>query len=159
MATVISTLALSSKSFETGGSIPSKYTCDGSEISPQLSWGGAPGSTETYVLIMEDIDSPGRVFTHWVVYNIPGNVTEFEEGISAMELIRKGASQGKNDFGAAGYGGPCPRSDTPHRYRFHVYALDTMLDVPSGVSKSAITGLIKGHILAEGELIGTYKRE
>jgi hypothetical protein len=150
--------SLKTSSFEPGKYIPSKYTCDENDISPQLSWENVPEGTDTFTIIVDDPDALGRVFTHWVVYNIPNNIMEFEEGISAMEIMKKGASQGKNDFGIQGYGGPCPPPGKPHRYRFHIYALDTTLDLPSGVTKNAVLGLLKGHILAENEITGLYKR-
>ncbi len=156
--TVSKGLTLSSTSFEPGKEIPVKYTCDGDDISPQLSWDGAPEGTETFALIMDDPDAPGRVFTHWVLYNIPASRNELPEGVNAEKFIKKGCSQGVNDFRMMGYGGPCPPPGKPHRYRFHLYALDTTLDLPSGVTKSAVLEAMKGHILAEAEIIGLYKR-
>jgi Raf kinase inhibitor-like YbhB/YbcL family protein len=158
MMNMRSKLALASRSFEPGGYIPQKYTCDGEDISPELSWDGAPEGTETYTLIVDDPDAPGRVFTHWVVYNIPGTVKGFEEGMSAFKIVKTGASQGKNDFGQTGYGGPCPPPGKPHHYHFRLYALDGVLDIPSGLSKSTVLSATKGHVLAETEIVGLYKR-
>lgn len=158
MMSVTRTLKLNSISFEPGGYIPEKFTCDGEDITPDISWAGAPAGTETYVLIVEDPDAPGRVFTHWVVYNIPNTVAGFEEGMSAFEIIKSGAYQGKNDFGQIGYRGPCPPSGKAHRYYFRLFALDSELDLPSMLSKSAVLGAMKGHVLDETEIVGKYQR-
>ena len=158
MMNVKSKLVLTSRSFQSDGSIPRKYTCDGEDISPDLSWEGAPDGTETCTLIVDDPDAPGRTFTHWVVYNIPGTVTGFEEGMSAFEILKTGASQGKNDFGQAGYGGPCPPPGKAHHYHFRLYAIDDILDIPSGLSRNAVLSAMKGHVLDETEIVGLYKR-
>jgi Raf kinase inhibitor-like YbhB/YbcL family protein len=158
MMNMKSKLALTTTSFEPDGYIPEKFTCDGEDITPDLSWDGAPEGTETYVLIVDDPDAPGRVFTHWVVYNIPPNVRGFEEGMSAFEIVKAGASQGKNDFGQVGYGGPCPPQGKPHHYHFRLYALDTELDIPSGLGKNTVLSVMKGHVLAETEIVGLYRR-
>ena len=158
MMNVTGKLTLATTAFEPGGFIPRKYACDGEDVSPELSWSGAPEGTESYALIVDDPDAPGRAFTHWVAYNIPASVSGLEEGMSAFEIVKAGASQGKNDFGQAGYGGPCPPPGKPHRYFFHLYALDAILDLPSGVSKGAVLGAMKGHVLGEAEIMGKYKR-
>jgi Raf kinase inhibitor-like YbhB/YbcL family protein len=158
MMSVTRTLKLNSTSFEPGGYIPEKFTCDGEDISPDISWSGAPDGTETFTLIVEDPDAPGRVFIHWVVYNIPNNVEGFEEGTSAFEIIKTGASQGKNDMGTVGYTGPCPPPGKAHRYYFRLFALDCVLDLPSMLSRSAVLGAMKGHVLGETEIMGKYKR-
>src|SRR5512146_1892342 len=105
--TVSKGLTISSKSFEPGREIPVKYTCDGDDLSPQLSWDGAPEGTETFALIMDDPDAPGRTFTHWVVFNIPAHRNELPEGVFAEKMMKKGCYQGLNDFRQMGYGGPC----------------------------------------------------
>lgn len=156
--TVSENLTITSSSFEPGREIPMKYTCDGDDISPGLAWDGVPEGTETFALIMDDPDAPGRVFTHWVIYNIPGWRKELPEGVPAEKIVKKGCSQGLNDFRMAGYGGPCPPPGKPHHYRFHLYALDGVLDVPSGVSKNGVLAAMKGHVLAESEIIGLYGR-
>ncbi len=157
--TVSKGLTISSKSFEPGRGIPVKYTCDGDDLSPQLSWDGVPEGTETFALIMDDPDAPGRTFTHWVVFNIPAHRNELPEGVFAEKMMKKGCYQGLNDFRQMGYGGPCPPPGKPHHYRFHLYALDNVLDVPSGVPRSAVQGAMKGHILAEAEIVGLYGRK
>jgi Raf kinase inhibitor-like YbhB/YbcL family protein len=153
-----SKLVLASSAFEPGSHIPQKYTCDGEDVSPELSWEGMPEETETFALIVDDPDAPGRVFTHWVVYNIPGSITGFEEGMSAFEIVKTGACQGKNDFGQTGYGGPCPPPGKAHHYHFRLYAVDGLLDLPSGVAKNTVLNAMKGHVLAETEIVGLYKR-
>ena len=123
------TLSLSSTGFKEGDKIPVKYTCDGEDISLPITWGEPPQKTQAFALIVDDPDAPGGVFTHWVVFNIPGNVRQLGEGVPAQERLQSGALQGKNDFGRIGYGGPCPPRGPAHRYRFTVYALDKPLDL------------------------------
>jgi len=158
MMNMKSKLTLVSPSFEPGGDIPKKFTCDSDDESPEIAWSGAPGGTETFALVVDDPDAPGRTFTHWVVFNIPGTLAGLEEGMSAFDIIKAGASQGKNDFGQVGYGGPCPPPGKPHHYHFHLYALDSVLDLPSGVSKGAVLAAMKGHVLDDAEIVGLYKR-
>jgi Raf kinase inhibitor-like YbhB/YbcL family protein len=152
------TLSLSSTAFKEGDKIPAKYTCDGQDISPLLTWGEPPQLTQAFVLIVDDPDAPGGVFTHWVLFNIPAIARQLEEGIAAQERLRNGALQGKNDFGRIGYGGPCPPRGPAHQYRFTLYALDKSLDSKPGASKKQIVDAMKGHILAQGQLTGTYQR-
>lgn len=152
------TMSLSSPAFQEGGSIPVKYTGDGQNISPPLQWGEPTQQTKTLALIVDDPDAPVRVFTHWVLFNIPADVHQLAEGIPAQETLENGALQGKNDFGQIGYGGPAPPSGSVHHYRFTLYALDMPLDLKPGVSKNQVLDAIKGHILAQGQLTGTYRR-
>lgn len=152
------TMVLSSTSFKEGDKIPVKYTCDGQDISPALMWDEPPQLTEAFVLIVDDPDAPGGVFTHWILFNIPANINQFGEGVPAQEQLESGAVQGKNDFGRTGYGGPCPPSGRSHRYRFTIYALDQSLNLKAGVSRKQVVDAIQGHILAQGQLTGTYQR-
>jgi Raf kinase inhibitor-like YbhB/YbcL family protein len=152
------TLSLSSTAFKEGDRIPVKYTCDGQGISPQLAWGEPPQQTQAFVLILDDPDAPGGTFTHWVLFNLPASVRQLEEGIPGQAQLQNGASQGKNDFGRIGYGGPCPPRGTAHRYRFTLYALDKTLDSKPGASKKQIVDAMKGHILAQSQLMGIYQR-
>ncbi len=145
---------LTSPAFSTGQKIPDKYTCDDLDLSPPLTWSGAPAGTKTYVLIVEDRDALN--FTHWVIFNLPSNQTGLDEGVSPKGVLPKGAAQGKNDFGAVGYGGPCPPSGS-HRYVFHLYALDTRLALSAGATKQAVRTAIKGHVLAEVTLTGIFR--
>jgi Raf kinase inhibitor-like YbhB/YbcL family protein len=155
---VMMTLSLSSTAFQEGDMIPVKYTCDGQNISPPIMWGELSSKTEAFALIVDDPDAPAGVFTHWVLFNIPGDVHQLEEGILTQEELQNGALQGKNDFGRIGYDGPCPPHGAIHRYRFTVYALDKSLDLKSGSSKKQLLDAMKGHILAQGQFIGTYRR-
>ena len=152
------TLSLSSTAFKEGDRIPVKYTCDGEDISPPLVWGEPPHKIQTFALIVDDPDAPGGVFTHWVLFNVPGNVRQLGEGVPAQEQLQNGTLQGKNDFGKVGYGGPCPPRGPAHRYRFTVYALDKPLDLKPSASKKQLLDAMKGHILAQGQLLGTYQR-
>ncbi len=151
-----------SSAFEDGARIPSIYTCESKNISPPLSWSGAPEGTLSFVLICDDPDAPVGTWVHWVFYNIPENVNSLEEGIPASEEFKegslKGALQGKNDFGRIGYGGPCPPRGKPHRYFFKLYALDTYLDAKPSLRKSDILKLMHGHILGETKFYALYGR-
>lgn len=151
-------LTLSSTAFPEGEKIPVKYTCEGQDVSPPLAWGEPPQGTQAFTLIMDDPDAPRRVFTHWVLFNLPAPTQELPEAIPAQGQLPSGALQGKNDFGKIGYGGPCPPPGPPHRYRFILYALDKPLNLMAGVSKKQVLDAMEGHILARGQLIGTYQR-
>jgi Raf kinase inhibitor-like YbhB/YbcL family protein len=150
-------LMLMSQAFKNGEPIPSKYACDGEDISPPISWSGAPQQTRSYALIVDDVDTPMGKFTHWVIFNIPAVESSLEEGVPTVGTLSNGATQGRNGFGKIGYGGPCPPSGT-HRYVFHLYALDTLLSVQAGITEHDVLEAMKGHVLAEGELTGLYSR-
>jgi Raf kinase inhibitor-like YbhB/YbcL family protein len=155
------TLKITSSAFQPNGSIPSLYTCEGKDISPPLAWSGAPASTKSFALIVDDPDAPDpakpqRVYVHWVVYNLPATATALPENASKKGLPN-GAVQGKNDWGKPEYGGPCPPIGR-HRYFFKLYALDTELTGLSSPSKADLEKAIKGHVLDSGELIGTYQK-
>lgn len=147
-----------SASFSSGGTIPKKFTCDGPDISPQLSWKQVPARTETFALIVDDPDAPAGTWVHWLLYNLPATTKELAEGVEKQEQLSSGALQGRNDFRKIGYGGPCPPPGTPHRYNFKLYALDTKLNLKPGATKPELEGAMKGHILGETELIGRYGR-
>jgi Raf kinase inhibitor-like YbhB/YbcL family protein len=146
-------LTVSSNAFENNALIPSKYTCDGENISPQIKWSKGPEGTKTFVLICDDPDAPSKVWVHWLIFNIPPINHEIPENSAFI----KGANYGTTDFGKTTYGGPCPPSGT-HHYRFKIYALDSELKLNTGASKEAMEGAMKGHILAQGKLIGLYAR-
>ena len=154
----ITTISLSSTAFKEGDKIPDNYTCDGQDISPALIWDEPPQQTEVFVLIVDDPDAPSGVFTHWVLFNIPASIRQLGEGIPTQEQLDSGALQGKNDFGRIGYGGPCPPQGSIHRYRFIIYALDQKLNLKEGASKKQVSDAMQGHILAQGQLTGTYQR-
>ena len=151
-------LSVSSLAFQQGDKIPTKYTCQGQDVSPPLAWSKLPAGTRSLVLIVDDPDAPGGVFTHWVLFNIPSDSRELPEAVPTQAELPSGALQGKNDFGRVGYGGPCPPPGRPHRYQFTIYALDQPLDLKAGVSKKQVLATMQGHILAQGQLTGTYQR-
>lgn len=150
-------MKIESPAFHHGGSIPSLYTCDGRDISPELIWRDVPSEAKSLVLFCEDPDAPRGLFVHWVVFNIPPSTLGLPQGVTGGELARLGAKQGCTDFGGIGYGGPCPPSGT-HRYFFRLYALDTVLAFPEGSSRSQLLKAMEGHILSQAELMGTYHR-
>src|SRR5262245_32340041 len=152
-------LELSSSAFTAGGPIPTRYTCDGEDASPSLRWSGLPGGTKSLALICDDPDAPAGTWVHWVLYDLPPSVTELSEAIPTAEVTPQGAKQGTNDFRRLGYGGPCPPPGKPHRYFFKLYALDTTLDLRPRATKKEVVDAMKGHILAEGQFMGTYKRK
>ena len=154
-------ITITSKAFAEGQSIPTKYTADGQDVSPPLAWSDVPPGTKELALIVDDPDAPSpQPWVHWVIYKIPADATELAEGIPAeAELAAPtGALQGKNSWDKIGYGGPAPPPGGAHRYYFKLYALDAELDLKSGADKDALLAAMKPHILAEGQLMGTYKR-
>jgi len=148
-------LKLTTTAFEHEGVIPDKYSKDGKNLSPPLSWTGVPAGTKSLALIVDDPDAPSGVFVHWLVYGIPSGTSGLEEGRPATETLAGGIRQGRNGFGELGYGGPQPPSGT-HRYVFHLFALDQEPDLSSGVSRRQVDGALKGHVLAEAQLVGKY---
>jgi Raf kinase inhibitor-like YbhB/YbcL family protein len=151
-------LKITSAAFEEGGMIPSQFTCDGKDISPSLTWTGIPEKTKSIALICDDPDAPRGIWVHWVLFNLPPDVTELAEAIPRGDTLANGARQGVTDFGRHGYGGPCPPSGT-HRYYFKLYALDTMLTLDVKSTKDDLVEAMEGHILAEAQLMGKYKRK
>ena len=147
---------LSSSAFSSGGTIPKKYTCDGSDASPALNWNGAPAGTQSFALIADDPDAPAGTWVHWVLYNAPGSAKEFSEGVKKEEQLSDGTLQGRNDFRKIGYGGPCPPPGKPHRYFFKLYALDTKLSLKAGATKGEVESAMKGHVLGQAELMGKF---
>ena len=156
-------LTVTSTAFGEGQMIPSKYTSDGEDVSPDISWGGAPAETKSFVLIAEDPDIPMKglslfTFVHWVVYNMPSAVTSLAEAIPKEETLDSGAKQGKMGTGRTGYAGPAPPFGT-HRYYFKVYALDTTIELePRKATKKNLLRTMEGHVIACGELMGRYRR-
>lgn len=150
-------MKLESPAFAPAQPIPQKYTCDGADVSPELRWSNAPPGTKTFALIADDPDAPRATWVHWVVYNIPGTTHEIPEGAGKTATTSIGV-QGRNDFGPAGYGGPCPPPGKPHRYFFKLYALDTKLDLKPGATKKDLESAMQGHMLANADLMGTYQR-
>lgn len=151
-------LRVESTAFANGGRIPAKYTADGPDVSPPLSWEGAPESTRSFAVICDDPDAPRGTWVHWLIWNIPPEKTGLPEGVPPDPELPDGSRQGTNDFGRIGYGGPAPPPGKPHRYFFRVYALDTVLEVPPGARRPALEEAMRGHVLAYGELMGMYGR-
>ena len=151
-------LVVSSSAFQEGGEIPTKYTCEGQDVSPALTWSEPPAETRSFTLIVDDPDAPVGVFTHWVLFNLPADSRGIPEAVPTQAQLPDGSLQGKNDFGKIGYGGPCPPPGRPHRYQFTLYALDQTLDLKAGASKKQALDAMQGHILAQGRLTGTYQR-
>jgi hypothetical protein len=145
-------MKITSSAFQEGGNIPVKFTCDGSDTSPPLQITGVPPEAKSLVLIADDPDAPSGLFTHWLVWNIPPQTNSIAEG-----RVPKGV-HGTNDFGKSGYGAPCPPTGA-HRYYFRVFALDRELALPSGAKRSQLEGAMKGHVIAQGELMGRYARK
>ena len=149
---------LRSSAFRQNQAIPKKYTCDSSDVSVPLNWNDPAHEAKSFALIADDPDAPRGTWVHWVLYDLPAATRELVEGIPAKETLDDGAKQGKNDFGKIGYGGPCPPPGPAHHYHFKLYALDKMVGLRSAATKQQILDAMKGHILAQAELIGTYKR-
>jgi len=150
-------MELASTAFKNGEVIPQKYTCEGADVSPALSWAEAPQGTKTLVLIVDDPDAPVGTWVHWVLFNLPATARALTEAVPKTATA-VGGLQGRNDFQQIGYGGPCPPRGKPHRYFFKLYALDAVLDLRPGATKRDVEAAMKGHIQANGELMGTYQR-
>jgi len=144
---------IKSSAFMQDGEIPQKYTANGENISPSLSWTSAPSDTKSFTIICEDPDASS--FTHWVVFNIPNNTTQLAEGITNQGTLDNGAKQGTNDFNKIGYSGPAPPSGT-HRYIFTIYALDSELNLGVGATKSQVNSAMNGHVLDKAQITGKY---
>jgi len=152
------TIQVTSTVFEAGQAIPARHTCSGDDVSPPLAWSGVPSQAKSLALVCDDPDAPAGTWVHWVVYGIPPSATAFPEGVAKRDTLADGTRQGTNDFRRIGYGGPCPPLGKPHRYFFKLYALDMAPALAPGATKRDLMSAIEGHILAQGELMGTFKR-
>jgi len=152
------TLNISSPAFPSEGMIPAKYTCEGGNVSPSLSWTGVPASAKTLALICDDPDAPGGTWVHWILYNLPAATSALAEKVDSTPTLPGGARQGTNDFGKIGYGGPCPPAGKAHHYFFKLYALDIRLGLKPGATKKELLQAMDGHVVAEGMLMGKYQR-
>ncbi|UCG64820.1 MAG: YbhB/YbcL family Raf kinase inhibitor-like protein [Deltaproteobacteria bacterium] len=150
-------ITITSTAFTEGGMIPRQYTCDGEDISPPLAWTGVPEGTKSIALICDDPDAPVGTWVHWVLFNIPPSTKDLPASVPPKEILENGAKHGTNDFRKLSYGGPCPPSGT-HRYYFKLYALDAEIPSEAGITKAQLLKEMEGHILAEGQLMGRYKR-
>jgi Raf kinase inhibitor-like YbhB/YbcL family protein len=151
-------MEIHSSAFRNGESIPSQFTCDGKDISPQILWSNIPPGTKSLVLICDDPDAPAGTWVHWVVLNIPVNLFGLKENIPPIPLSPDGMIQAKNSWGNTGYGGPCPPGGI-HRYFFKLYALDFILQLDSDSICSDVQTAIKGHIIDKAEMMGKYSRK
>jgi Raf kinase inhibitor-like YbhB/YbcL family protein len=151
-------MILESSAFKPGEAIPAKYTCDGEDLSPPLSWSAMPANARSLALTAVDPDAPRGTWVHWVAWNIPANTHTLSEGFPKEGTSSTQIKQGMTDFKRPGYGGPCPPSGT-HRYFFTLYALDTVLNLPPQTTKSELQEAMKGHIVDQAELMGTYQRK
>ena len=153
------TLEIKSTAFSEGQPIPTKYTCDGDDVSPALTWNAGPQGTVSYALVCDDPDAPAGTWIHWVAYAIPADTTLLAEGVPKTDTLPSGIIQGKSSFNRIGYGGPCPPPGSPHRYFFRIYALDVDMKTTPGLTRDQLTAKMAGHLLAQGQIMGTYKRK
>ena len=151
-------LVLSSSAFKDQEQIPRKYTGDGADLSPPLSWEGVPENAKGLVLICDDPDAPAGTWDHWILYDITPGATNLEEGIPSGEVVPGIGKQGRNDFGNLSYGGPAPPRGKPHRYFFRLFAVDAPTGLRPGATKDKVLSAIKDHTLAKTELVGLYSR-
>jgi len=148
-----SSISITSPFFHAGGDIPAKFTCNGTNVSPELQISSVPNEAKSLVLIVDDPDAPRGLFTHWIVWNIDPKTTRMAENSAPTAGV-----QGINDFGKRNYGGPCPPSGT-HRYFFKIFALDTKLELKPGARRAELDAAMRGHTLAQGELMGRYSHK
>ena len=151
-------LAVISAAFVMGAAIPPKYSGVGDNISPPLEWSGVPEGTQSIAVLCDDPDAPAGDWVHWVLFNLPPDIRKLEEGASPRGPLPEGAVEGLNDYDRNEYAGPCPPPGRPHRYFFKVFALDVKLGLTAGARKPDLLKAMKGHILAEGQWMGTFRR-
>lgn len=144
--------------FDEGEMIPTRHTCDDINVSPPLRWDSLPERTISFAILCEDPDAPMGTWTHWIIFNIPPDVMELSAEIKNEENLERGMIQGINDFGYAGYGGPCPPEGEKHRYFFRIYALDTTLNIGPGAKREEFLKALNENVLDEGQLMGIYGR-
>ncbi len=151
--------SLTSPHFLHGDVIPKPYTCDGKNISPHLAWLNPPKDTKSFALICDDPDAPNGNWVHWVIFDIPVADRSLSNAVETAPTLPNGTKQGGNSWNNIGYGGPCPPPGKPHRYFFRLYALDSKIDLPAGVSKLTLMNGMREHIIGEAELMALYRRE
>jgi len=154
-------MQITSTAFTMNGSIPAKHTCEGADVSPALAWSGAPAGTKSFVLVVDDPDAPDpaapkMTWVHWVVYDLPSGAASLPEAVAPGDLP-KGTLEGTNDWRRTGWGGPCPPIGR-HRYYFKLYALDTALRDLGKPAKAKLEAAMRGHVLAEAQLVGSYEK-
>src|SRR5690349_1751331 len=148
-----SSISVATSAFQAGGDIPAKFTCNGANVNPELKIKGVPNEAKSLVLIVDDPDAPRGLFTHWILWNIDPKTTDISEN-----SVPGGGVQGTNDFGKRNYGGPCPPSGT-HRYFFKIFALDSKLDLKPSARRAELDAAMKGHVVAQGELVTRYSHK
>ena len=151
-------LQIASAAFNADGTIPQRYTCDGEDLSPPLFWSEPPPGTQSFALICDDPDAPAGTWDHWVLFNIPATTRSVPEGVPADPVVKGAGMHGSNSWERLGYGGPCPPEGGAHRYYFRLYALDANLDLEPGAGKEDVDKAMRGHILAQGQLMARYGR-
>jgi hypothetical protein len=152
------TFKLETSAFAPGGEIPKKFTCQGADVSPALTWSEPPAGMKSFVLIADDPDAPMGTFVHWVVYDLPATARRLPEALPGNQEMSGGGRQGVNDFSMSGYAGPCPPPGKFHRYFFRLYALDTVLNLKGGATRREVDQAMQGHVLAQAEVMGRFKR-
>lgn len=150
---------IESPAFKSKEEMPKKYTCDGEDVSPPLVWTDPPQGTQSFALISDDPDAPVGAWVHWVLYGLPAETRELQEGLPKAEVLPNGATQGMTDFRRVGYGGPCPPKGKPHHYFFKLYALDMALTLGPKASKTDLLVAMNNHVLAHAQLVGLYQRQ
>jgi Raf kinase inhibitor-like YbhB/YbcL family protein len=150
-------LQLTSASFEADSALPAKYTCDGADVSPALAWNEPPTGTQSFALVVDDPDSPQKTVIHWLIYDLPPTTRALPEGVPTKAKLPDGSRQGKNDHGKIGYSGPCPPPGAAHHYFFKLYALDYRTGLKPKAAAAEVEKAIKGHILAQAELIARFQ--
>lgn len=150
-------LSIMSEAFAPGGRMPRKISCDGENASPPLAWKNAPANAKSLALICDDPDAPSGDWVHWIAWNIPTETGALPAGLPRTETFPNGMAQGANDFHRVGYDGPCPPSGT-HHYHFRLYALDARLDLPAHAERRALDAAMKGHVIAQADLVGLFAR-
>jgi len=148
---------ITTTAFRDGSFIPKKFTCDGPDVSPALSWGDPPAGTRSLAIIADDPDAPAGTWVHWVLYDLPADTRKLPEGVAKDRALPNGALQGRNDFGKIGYNGPCPPRGSEHRYFFKLYALDSRTGLKAGATKSELERAMKGHVLSQAQFIGKFQ--
>ncbi len=154
----VTMIQLSTNSFTPGGTIPKTFTCSGTDESPELNWSAVPAEAKSLALIVDDPDAPLGTWNHWLLYDIPPSIRDLPENQPRTAQLASGALQGKNDFGKVGYNGPCPPPGKPHRYFFRLFALDAKLNLKAGADRRTLDRAMHGHVIAEGEVMGTFGR-
>ncbi|SRR5579871_1498227 len=152
-----SKMEIGTSAFAPGAPIPEKYTCSGDDVSPPLTISGVPSSARALALIVEDPDAPSGTFVHWVAYNMAPQTGSIPAGVKPGDPMPGGGTQGRNDFGRAGYGGPCPPPGAPHHYHFRLFALNDRI-APQSDSGSAVEQSMQGHVVASAETVGIFSR-